>query len=162
MLLPDIATRTLQGVDKARPRDLPAERTLVLLPFQQWQQREVDAWIGRADDAGWATDLSGSKPGGLPEFAVIEVPCISRRWGPVRRFIDGGMASGIGVPVVLARTWTSYTDVGRVQRALDIPDSSHTWVGVVERGGEVLQTAFGEPDEHSWREIAEAMGRSRE
>lgn len=36
--------------------------------------------------------------------AVVEVPALSNRWRPVRRFIDGGMTRGIGDPGVLART----------------------------------------------------------
>lgn len=155
MQFPDVDTRTLQGVDKRLPDDLPAERTLLLLPFRQWQQRQVDAWISRAADAGWATDLTGDE--GEPPFAVLEVPCISRRWSVGRAFIDGGMAANIRVPTVLARTWTAYTDVGRVQRALGITDSEQTWVGVLSRSGEVLAHAAGEPTSRSWPTIAEAM-----
>jgi hypothetical protein len=152
---PDLDTRTLQGVDKRLPSDLPAERTLLLLPFRQWQQRQVDAWIGRADDAGWAADLTAGDA--APPFAVLEVPCISRRWSVGRSFIDGGMAASIRVPKVLARTWTAYTDVGRVQRALDITDSEQTWVGVLTQSGEVLAHAAGEPTSRSWPPIAAAM-----
>jgi hypothetical protein len=152
---PDLDTRTLQGAAKRLPRDLPAERTLLLLPFHQWQQRQVDAWIARAADAGWAADLT--RPGTDIASAVLEVPCISRRWSLGRSFIDGGMAANIRIPTVLARTWTAYTDGGRVQRALDIPDSEQTWVGVLSRSGEVLAHAAGEPTSRSWPPIAEAM-----
>lgn len=155
MQFPDLDARTLQGDAKRLPRDLPARRTLLLLPFQQWQQRQVDAWIARATDAGWATDLTIAAAD--REHAVIEVPCLSRRWSLGRSFIDGGMAAGIRIPMVLARTWTAYTDVGRVQRALDIPDSEQTWVGVLAGSGEVLAHAAGEPTSRSWPPIAEAM-----
>lgn len=156
MELPTFEARTLQGAAKVLPRDLPAERTLVLLAFHQRHQSDVDAWIGRAGDAGWAADLSA--PAALVhERAVIEVPCIGRRWSAGRRFIDGGMAASIRVPSVLARTWTAYTDVGRVQQALDIPDSEQIWVGVVARSGEVLAVAAGEPTSTSWPVIARAM-----
>lgn len=156
VLFPEFDVRSLSGVDRRLPRDLPAQRTLLLLPFQQWQQRQVDAWIARAEHAGFAADLTDADRA-QSQYAVIEVPCLSRRWGPVRRFIDGGMTAGIRVPIVLARTWTAYTDVGRVQRALGIADSAQTWVGVVAAGGEVLAHRFGEPDDASWRAIAEAM-----
>lgn len=156
MQFPEFDVRSLSGVDRSLPRDLPAERTLLLLPFQQWQQRQVDAWIVRAEHAGFAADLTGPADSSQP-FAVVEVPCLSRRWGPARRFIDGGMTAGIRVPIVLARTWTAYTDVGRIQRALGIPDSAQTWVGVIAAGGEVLAHTSGEPDEVSWPLIAEAM-----
>lgn len=152
---PQLEVRSLQGVDKSLPRDLPAQRTLLLLAFHQWHQRPVDAWIARAEDAGFAADLTTAT--GLPQHAVIEVPCISRRWGPARRFIDGGMTAGIRVPVVLARTWTAYTDVGRVQRALGIANSDHIWVGVISADGTVLAQTYGEPDPQSWAMIAQAM-----
>ncbi len=154
MEFPDVEARTLQGATKRLPRDLPAERTLVLLPFHRWQQRQVDAWIARAADAGWANDLAEAAE---LAHAVIEVPCIGRRWSVGRGFIDGGMAASIRIPAVLARTWTAYTDVGRVQRALDIPDGEHTWVGVVARSGAVLAHAAGDPTERSWPVIAQAM-----
>ncbi len=155
MLFPELQTRTLQGVEKRLPEDLPAQRTLLLLPFHQWQQRQVDAWIARATDAGWAADLTAADS--VMPTAVIEVPCLSRRWSVGRSFIDGGMAANIRIPAVLARTWTAYTDVGRVQRALDIPDSEHTWVGVLASSGEVLAHVAGEPTSRSWQRIAEAM-----
>ena len=45
------------------------------------------------------------------------------------------------------------------QRALGIPDSAQTWVGVLARGGEVLAHTYGDPDDTSWPLIAEAMRR---
>ena len=156
MSFPSIPTRTLQGVDRQLPSDLPAARTLVIVAFQQRHQRDVDAWMAVAEEHGWLTDLAEpqSEP---PAFAAIEVPCISGRWGPVRRFIDGGMTAGIRVPTVLARTWTAYTDVGRVQRALGVANSDDIWVGVVQPDGEVLATTMGVPTEEGMATIASAM-----
>lgn len=154
MRFPEVRAQSLLGVEHVLPADLPAERTLVLLPFQQWQQRQVDAWIALAEGAGLAPDLTEQ---GAWDAAVVEVPCLSRRWGPVRRFIDGGMTAGIRVPRVLARTWTTYTDVGRVQRSLGVADSSQAWVGVVLRDGEVLATAMGEPSPETWESVAVSL-----
>lgn len=161
MELPAVETRTLQGAPKLLPDDLPAQRTLVVLAFQQRHQRDVDEWMAIADRRGWLTDLSDpgstSLGGSKPSRAVIEVPCISRRWGPVRRFIDGGMATTIAVPEVLARTWTAYTDVGRVQRALQIADSGEIWVAVVEDDGTVTESVVGPPTEATEASIAHSM-----
>lgn len=156
MSFPSIPTRTLQGVDKHLPGDLPAARTLVIVAFQQRHQRDVDAWMAVAEDRGWLTDLA-EPHSNQPMFAAIEVPCISRRWGPARWFIDGGMTAGIRVPTVLARTWTAYTDVGRVQRALGVANSDDIWVGVVQPDGEVLATTMGVPTDEGVATIAEAM-----
>jgi len=161
MRLPELQTRTLQGQDKSLPADLPAERTLVVIAFQQRHQSDVDAWMAVAADRGWLTDLSSgpsqTTDDVVPRFAVIEIPCITRRWGPVRRFIDGGMATTIAVPEVLARTWTAYTDVGKVQRALEIPDSSEIWVGVVDRDGNVRDHVDGLPTDSTIPVITSAM-----
>lgn len=160
-MFPLVDARTLQGADKRLPADLPAARTLVVLAFHQRHQANVDAWIDRAAAAGLATDLT--QPGdSVPATAVIEVPCISRRWGPVRRFIDGGMTAGIRVPTVLARTWTTYTDVGRVQAALGIPNSDLVWAGVVSRDGDVLAHALGDVGDGNWAVIAQALGTAQE
>lgn len=144
MQLPELNTRTLQGVAKTLPADLPAQRTLVVVAFQQRQQRDVDQWLAVAEKHGWLTDLTQAQEQ-LPAYAAIEIPCLSRRWEPVRRFIDGGMSTGIGVPVVLARTWTAYTDVKRVQRALDLRNGDQVWAGAVSRDGQVLAHSMGLP-----------------
>jgi hypothetical protein len=156
MRFPTLATRTLTGVDKHLPAHLPADRTLLALAFQQRHQRDVDAWMAVAERHGWATDLAEPQPT-RPTYASIEVPCISRRWGPARRFIDGGMTSGIRVPTILARTWTAYTDVGRVQRALGIANSESIWVAVLVADGEVLAETLGTPTDDSTAIIAGAM-----
>jgi hypothetical protein len=90
-------------------------------------------------------------------LAVIEVPVLSGRWKPVRRFIDGGMTSGIGDPDVLARTITVYTDVGAFQHSLEIPDSSEVHALVVTRDGQVLARGKGDPDDSSWAVLASAL-----
>ena len=156
MRFPTLDTRTLQGVDKHLPVDLPAYLTLLLLAFQQRHQRDVDEWMAVAERHGWLTDLAAPQSN-RTEFAVIEVPCISRRWGPARRFIDGGMTAGIRVPTILARTWTAYTDVGRVQRALGIANSESIWVGVLTTDGDVLASTLGPPTNDGAALIAAAM-----
>lgn len=156
MLFPPLSGQSLQGESRLIPAHLPAHRTLVLLAFKQSQQRDVDAWMAVADSKGWLPDLSKPQAQTL-QWATIEVPCISRRWGLVRRFIDGGMATAIANPAVLARTWTVYTDVDRVQRALGIVDSANIWVGVLDTGGRVLAHVMGLPNEDACSVITAAM-----
>jgi len=157
MRFPTIAARTLQGDERTMPADLPGERNLVLVAFKQSHQGRVDEWIARADAQGFAADLS-QPADAPPATSVIEVPCIGRQWGVARRFIDGGMATSIRKPEILARTWTAYTDVGAVQRALDIPDSSSVWAFVVRAGGAVEAAISGDPsDPQTWDPIAQAL-----
>ena len=82
---------------------------------------------------------------------------LSTWWRPARRFIDGGMTSGIGDPDVLARTITVYTDVTAFQRALEIPGSDDVHALVVDRSGAVLARGRGEPDDASWADVAAGL-----
>lgn len=155
MRFPRVTGRTLLGAEVELPRDLPAERTLTLLAFQQRHQACVDRWIGQAVAAGVPPTPRGAT-GGLA-VAVVEVPVLSTRWRVARRFIDGGMATGIGDPDVLARTITVYTDVGAVQRPLDIPGSDEVHALVVTRDGAVLAHESGEPTPTRWYSVGAAL-----
>ena len=75
----------------------------------------------------------------------------------MRRFIDGGMTSGIGDPDVLARTITVYTDVAAFQRFLAIPSSSDVHALVVDRDGAILARSCGDPSDESWAAIAAGL-----
>ncbi|MGB8651847.1 MAG: hypothetical protein WCD35_14425 [Mycobacteriales bacterium] len=86
--------------------------------------------------------------------AVVEVPALSTRWRPVRRFIDGGMTAGIGDPDVLARTITVYTDVSAFRRSLAIPRGDDVWALVVTRDGSILARGHGDPDDAAWDSVA--------
>jgi hypothetical protein len=138
----------------ALPDDLPADRTLVVVAFQQWQQGRVDRWIARAVGAGIPSTIRDA-PGRMP-IAVVELPVLSWRWRPVRRVIDGGMTAGIGDPDVLARTITVYTDVAAFQATLAIPGSDDVHALVVQPDGSVLAHASGEPN-GGWAAIAAAL-----
>lgn len=155
MHFPRVEGRSLAGDVVALPGGLPAEKTLCLLAFQQRHQGCVDRWIAIAEAAGI--------PGSPMDMAlgdttcVLELPVISTKWNLGRRFIDGGMTASIKVPRVLARTVTIYTDVGALQSALGIPDSSVVQACVVEPTGEVLVRVPGEPTPGAWDLINAAL-----
>jgi hypothetical protein len=152
---PDVAGRTLLGLDVMLPAELPAERTLVVVAFQRGHQGQVDRWIERAVGAGVPGTPRG-KEQPMP-VGVVEVPALSGQWRPVRRFIDGGMTSSIGDPDVLARTITVYTDVSAFRGSLAIPSSDDVWALVVTRDGSILERAHGDPDDASWEAVAAAL-----
>ena len=156
MPFPALIGTSLLGAEVRLPAGLPAERTLVLCAFKQHQQAQVDRWIERA-----VRELDvASTPLGLAAdaaTAVIEVPCLGRQWRPLRRMIDGGMASSIAQPPILARTITVYGNVGAILRALDAPDAELVQARVVLRTGEILAAAAGEPDGSGWDVIAAAL-----
>jgi hypothetical protein len=154
-VFPAVDGRTLLGAEMALPASFPADRNLAVVAFQQGQQSCVDRWIDRAVSAGVPPTTRGAT-GPVPT-AVVEVPVLSTRWRPVRRFIDGGMTRGIGDPDVLARTITVYTDVAVFQRLLAIPSSDEVHALVVDRDGIILARGCGDPDDTSWSAIAAAL-----
>jgi hypothetical protein len=132
--LAPLVGRALDGTPWRLPDDLPAARTLVLLAYRQRHQRDVDAWIDLAVALGVPPT-----PRGAPRpmaTAVIEVPTLGRRWLPARRFIDGGMATGIADPDVLARTVTAYAD----------PAAHRAACGFAEDGGAAVRAVVAAPD----------------
>jgi len=152
---PEVAGRTLLGEDVALPADIPADRTLVVVAFQRGQQGQVDRWIDRAVAAGVPPTPRG-QAAPMP-VAVVEIPVLSSQWRPVRRFIDGGMTSGIGDPDVLARTITVYTDAGAFRSSLAIPSNADVWAFVVTRDGAIHARAHGDPDDAAWDPVAAAL-----
>ena len=156
MPFPSLIGTSLLGDEVRLPADLPAERTLVLCAFKQHQQAQVDRWIERAvRELGVAATPLGLASGA--GTAVIEVPCLGRQWRPVRRLIDGGMASSIAQPPILARTITVYGDVGAILKALEAPNRDAVQARVVRRSGEILAAAAGEPEGPGWDAIAAAL-----
>jgi hypothetical protein len=155
MEFPRVDGRSLSGSEIALPSELPAPRTLALVAFQQRHQACVDRWIARAEAAG----VPGSPVdmGPSDDTCVIEIPVLSTRWKVGRGFIDGGMASSIRVPRVLARTITVYTNVSAFQKVLGIPGSDDVQACVVTPAGEVLARVPGEPTDAAWGVIAEAL-----
>lgn len=155
---PEVAGRSLLGRTFHLPGDLPAERTLVVVAFRQWHQACVDRWIARAVAEGVPPTIRGAA-GRLPR-AVLELPVLATRWRPVRRFIDGGMATGIGDPDVLARTITLYTDTDAFRRALGIPTDAEVHAFIVTPAGGILARSAGEPGA-GWGSVAAALGSDR-
>jgi hypothetical protein len=124
---PQIDARNLQSLDVRLPDAFAGERNVVMIAFQRQHQSLVDSWVP------WLEKESVSDPG----LRFYEIPTIGRMWAPVRRFIDGGMASAIRVPEVLQRTLTVYGDVNRLTSPLGISDRSTITVVLVDRGGQV-------------------------
>ncbi len=150
--------RALDGTPWDLPGDLPAARTLVLLAYRQQHQRDVDAWIDLAVALGVPPT-----PRGLPRpmpTAAIEVPNLSRRWLPARRFIDGGMAAAIRDPDVLARTVTAYGSPAAHRAACGFAEDGGADVHAVVATptGEVTFHVVGRPGPRSAGPLAAALG----
>jgi hypothetical protein len=153
---PHVEGRSLAGSDVTLPEEFPAPRTLALLAFQQRHQACVDRWIARAESTGVPGSPLDMQAG--DDMCVLEIPVLSTRWKLGRGFIDGGMASSIRVPRILARTITVYTNVSAFQKVLGIGGSEVVQACVVTPEGEVLARVPGEPTDAAWRVIAETLG----
>lgn len=153
--LAPLRVRALDGTVRRLPAELPAERTLVVLAFRQWQQRDVDAWIALAVSFGVpASPFGATEP---LARAVVEVPVLPRRYAPVRGLIDGGMATTIADPAVLARTLTAYADVDRVVADCGIGTTERVAALVVDRSGRVSLFASGPPGPDAAEHLAAAL-----
>ena len=155
MNFPPLTAQSLAGQTYSLPGQLPAARTAVIVAFYQRHQQDVDAWIEPLVDSGIP-----ATPRGLPDDApqaLIEIPMLKRRWAPVRGFIDGGMATGIGDADINARTWTCYTGVGGFLKSLGLVGDDTIVVLVVERDGSILDLERDRPDSKSLSRIVRAL-----
>lgn len=153
--LATVSGRALDGTARELPAELPAILTLVIVAFRQRQQRDVDRWIDLAVDLGMAgTPLGAREP---LEQAVIEVPVLGRRYLGARRLIDGGMATSIADPAVLARTITVYTDPGRFRRRCGISTAEEVTALLTARDGTVRWSATGPPGPDARGSLAAAL-----
>jgi hypothetical protein len=169
--LAPLTCRSLAGTSVLLPRDLPGARTLVLLAYRQRHQVDVDRWIALAVGLGVpATPRGATEP---LATAVVEVPFLAGGWRPVRRVIDGGMASGIADPDVLARTFTAYGSPRAHRRASGIDAGDRSWLTrdhrrrhalaavealVCERDGTVRWHRTGPPTPADASSLASSLG----
>jgi hypothetical protein len=134
MLFPKVSGSNLDRVHFSLPQDFEGELNLLLIPFQQWQQRVVDTWIPAAQA------LEARHTG----VRYYELPTI-RRMGPLRRtFINEGMRAGIPDPVARERTITLYLDKTSFRQALELEDEDTVYALLVDRDGQVLWRSSGE------------------
>ncbi len=124
---PEIEARSLTGERCVLPAGFGAPRVIAAVAFHRAQQADVDTWLPVL------LELERSRD----DLRAYEIPCISRRWGPARPFIDGGMVAGIPDREARARTLTTYTDVGAVRRALGLRDTSEIAVVLTGRDGRI-------------------------
>jgi hypothetical protein len=144
---PVVDARDLLGRSHNLPAGFDGRLVVAMVAFRQFQQSQVDSWVPLL------AEIASSVPG----FHFYELPVLARHWAPVRPFIDGGMARGIGDPVVLARTLTIYGDVGRVCRPLQITDRTHITVVLTDRSGRVHWVGSGAHTDEAGTALRDAV-----
>jgi hypothetical protein len=114
------------------PHDFHGKYNLVIIPFQQIQQRDVNTWIPAAQEL----------EGRFDDFLYYELPTIYKLPSISRTFINEGMRAGIPDQTARERTITFYLDKQVFKQALDIVSEESIHLFLVDQEGNIL-----------WREI---------
>jgi len=130
--LPAVTGKDLNGKPWKAPADFPADRTLVILGYEQEQQAAIDTWT---------TGMGLTQPGNtLPwvEMPVIDEPGMVMRW-----IIDTGMQRGIPGKDARSHVWTAYTDRQAFLKSCGLDSVNEIHVLVVARDGVILALESG-------------------
>jgi hypothetical protein len=144
---PKTPGKDLNGRELALPDDFAGRVNLVFIAFEMRQQQEVDTWKSLAQGMRKAH----------PDLQVYELPTISRGYGLIRGFIDGGMRSGIPDNDTRASTVTLYLDVPAFARALGIESRKTITVLLVRPSGEILARTTGSYSPEAATPLAAAL-----
>ena len=133
MTFPTVNGANLLREKLSLPQDFKGKFNLLFIAFQQWQQMEVDSWMG----------LTKELEENFNELAYYELPTIQDRNFLFKRFINEGMRAGIPNPKTRERTITLYLDKAEFRRALEMTDEEHIYILIIDREGSELFRARG-------------------
>lgn len=125
MTFPTVSGSNLLRQKLTLPQDFQGKLNLIFIPFEQWQQMEVDSW----------TALAKELEEQINDLVYYELPTIQSRNSFYKMFINEGMRAGIPNPKTRERTITLYLDKVDFRAALDIMDEEHIYILVVDRQG---------------------------
>jgi hypothetical protein len=128
MIFPTVSGSNLLRQKLSLPQDLRGRFNLVFIPFEQWQQMEVDSWMPLA------TELEQQFEG----LAYYELPTIQGRNSFSRMFINEGMRAGIPNPKTRECTITLYLDKKDFRTSLEMADEDHIYILLIDRQGHEL------------------------
>lgn len=115
------------------PQDFQGKLNLLFIPFEQWQQMEVDSWMPLAKELEQQVN----------DLAYYELPTIQSRNPLYQMFLNEGMRAGIPNPKTRERTITLYVDKAAFRAALEMTDEEHIYILVVDRQGKEFFRARG-------------------
>jgi hypothetical protein len=133
MTFPKVNGSNLLREKLTLPQDFKGKFNLIFIPFEQWQQMEVDSWMALAKELEEQFD-------GLVYY---ELPTIQSRNSFFKMFINEGMRAGIPNPKTRERTITLYLDKANFRAAMGMSDEKHIYILVVDRQGNELFRARG-------------------
>lgn len=142
--LPTLRGDNLNSRTMMLPTDLPADPSLLLIPFDQDQQHQVDSWTKNLQD-------SMSVP-------WIELPIIEPSNAFVRAMIAAGMRRDIPEAKMRERVVTVYTAPDPVARAIGCVDyKKRLCVAVVEKSGRIRLVLTGNYSDEGARQVLEQI-----
>jgi hypothetical protein len=133
MTFPTVNGSNLLREKLTLPQDFQGKFNLIFIPFEQWQQMEVDSWMALAKE------LEGQ----FDDLAYYELPTIQSRNSISKMFINEGTRAGIPNPKTRERTITLYLDKADFRAALGMSDEEHIYILVIDRQGNELFRARG-------------------
>ena len=125
---PEVSGTNLMRREFNFPQDFQGDYNLVIIPFQQAQQRDVNTWLPAAQE------LERTFPG----FIYYELPTIYELPTLSRTFINEGMRAGIPDQNARERTITFYLDKDEFKIALGITSEENIQLFLVDREGNLL------------------------
>ncbi|HSN94633.1 MAG TPA: hypothetical protein VLR89_06180 [Anaerolineaceae bacterium] len=128
MNFPTVSGTNLLRQKVTLPQDLEGNFNLLFIPFQQWQQEEVNSWM----------PLVSELEAQHPDLVYYELPTIRSLNSLSKWFINEGMRAGIPNPKTRERTITLYLDKADFRVALNMNDEDHIYVVMVDRSGAEL------------------------
>lgn len=150
MTFPTVSGSNLLRQKLTLPQDFQGKFNLLFVPFEQWQQMEVDSWMALVRKL--ESEFIG--------LVYYELPTIQSRNVLFKTFINEGMRAGILNPKTRERTITLYLDKADFRAALDMRDEAHIYVLVVDQqGNEFFRTRgqYGSEGEKALRQILEQI-----
>jgi hypothetical protein len=134
MTFPTVNGSNLLREKLTLPRDFKGKFNLLFIPFEQWQQMEVDSWMGLARELEEKFN----------DLVYYELPTIQARNSFYKLFLNEGMRAGIPNPKTRERTITLYLDKLDFRAALSMPDEDHIYVLIVDRQGKEFYRTRGQ------------------
>lgn len=133
LIFPKISTYNLEGQKFDLPQDFKGKLNIVVIAFKREHQYLINEWMPFLDD------LAEKNPG----LAYYELPTLQVTYSLFRRFIDGGMRSGIPDKNARERTITLYINKNAFRKELNIPDEKTIYILLINKDGKVLWRTQG-------------------
>lgn len=125
---PSVVGTSLARIDVAFPRDFAKPFNIVFIPFQQWQQGQVDSWVP------FVQELEAERD----DVIYYELPTVWEMNAAQRTFLNEGMRAGIPNETSRERTITLYLDKPAFREQLNMPSEDTMYILLVTQAGEVV------------------------